>query len=447
MLANTRLLERLDALSPNTPSGFLRLREAADSTSFLGWLKGQTQWPRMYWHARERDREFATLGCLRELDSMAGLASLGGQPRPAAGSWPRYYGGLAFDLHYPGTGADHWRPFGRCRFILPRIELIRQDHLVELVVNLWLPEDPAGRRAEIAAARAALQQVQTEQPLQALQPLHASRQDIPHQADWQSLVTRFTDPAHLAVQPKIVLARESCLHTDTPPSPWDLLAALQPVSRNCFHFAFEFTPGHCLVACSPERLYRRAGQTLNSEALAGTILRTGDDAADEQLAAQLLADNKNRLENRLVHADILQRLEGLAETALLSPPRILRLRRLQHLRRDIDAGLKAGVSDADLLAALHPTPAVGGSPRRKALALLREHEGFDRGWYAGACGLISEDVAEFAVAIRCALLTPDAVRLYAGAGIVDGSQPAAEWQELDDKLATLLSVLEPEPDA
>ena len=99
------------------------------------------------------------------------------------------------------------------------------------------------------------------------------------------------------------------------------------------------------------------------------------------------------------------------------------------------------MSDAQLLTALHPTPAVGGTPRRKALAYLREHEPFSRGWYAGACGLISDDVAEFAVAIRCMLLTGDTLRLYAGAGIVAGSEPAAEWQELDDKLANLLGLL------
>ena len=180
---------------------------------------------------------------------------------------------------------------------------------------------------------------------------------------------------------------------------------------------------------------------LSDNELADIRNRTNDESENAVLAAQLLADNKNRLENRLVHADILTRLEGLAERASLSPARILKLRRLQHLRRDIQARLKPGVYDDQLLATLHPTPAVGGTPRRKALAYIRDHEPFCRGWYAGACGLISEDVAEFAVAIRSVLLTADALRLYAGAGIVAGSEPEAEWQELDDKLANLLSLL------
>ena len=131
----------------------------------------------------------------------------------------------------------------------------------------------------------------------------------------------------------------------------------------------------------------------------------------------------------------------MAESASLSEAQILQLRRLQHLKRHIHATLQPEVSDAQLLTALHPTPAVGGTPRRKALAYLREHEPFHRGWYAGACGLISDDVAEFAVAIRCMLLSGSTLRLYAGAGIVAGSEPAAEWQELDDKLANLLGLL------
>ena len=126
----------------------------------------------------------------------------------------------------------------------------------------------------------------------------------------------------------------------------------------------------------------------------------------------LLADNKNRLENRLVHADILSRLEDLTEQAELSPPRILRLRRVQHLKRDIRARLKPGVADWQLLAALHPTPAVGGTPRRKAMAFIRSQEPYQRGWYAGACGLISEDVSEFAVAIRCGLWEGQQLRSY-----------------------------------
>ncbi len=441
MLAQTRLIRTLNDLLPTDLTGFIRLREPIDITSFTAWLKGQTLYPRIYWHARERDREFAALGSLREIHDADGLAALSRQPRPMAGSWPRYYGGLAFDPLDPRTDADHWQEFGNCRFILPRIELIRQGNQIELVCNLWLEADPEQQQHEIASAREALAQVQPEAQLTSFAGIDFQRHDTPQPAEWAALVDELTTAGHLADMPKVVLARESRLDTRQPVNPWELLAGWQPLTSACFHFAFQFSAEACLLASSPERLYRRQERELESEALAGTILCTGDDATDLELATQLLADNKNRLENRLVHSDILTRLEGLAEQATLSPPRILKLRRLQHLRRDIQARLKPEVTDAQLLATLHPTPAVGGTPRRKALAFIREHEPFVRGWYSGACGLISEDVAEFAVAIRCALLTPDTLRLYTGAGIVAGSESRAEWQELDDKLANLLGLL------
>ena len=438
MLAQTRLLERLDSL-PDDLIGFVRLREALDVTSFTGWLKGQTLLPRIYWHARERDREFAALGILHQIDDEAQLATLYNQPRPMAGDWPRYFGGLAFDRL--AELAPHWHTFGHCRFILPRIELIRHGNQTELVCNLQLPADATGRAAELALARSALAAINPEAHLDEVPALEKQREDSPDYPHWQAMVSELTTSQHLAVQPKVVLARESRLQCRQAPNPWDLLAALQPLTPACFHFAFQFEEQNCFIAASPERLYRRHERELESEALAGTIIRTGEAERDAELAAHLFADGKNRLENRLVHADILTRLEGLAESASLSDAQILQLRRLQHLKRHIHATLQPEVSDAQLLTALHPTPAVGGTPRRKALAYLREHEPFSRGWYAGACGLISDDVAEFAVAIRCMLLTGDALRLYAGAGIVAGSEPAAEWQELDDKLANLLGLL------
>ena len=89
MLAQTRLIRKLDSLLQTDLTGFIRLREPIDITSFTGWLKGQTLYPRIYWHARERDREFAALGVLREIRDAEQLAALSGQPKPAAGSWPR----------------------------------------------------------------------------------------------------------------------------------------------------------------------------------------------------------------------------------------------------------------------------------------------------------------------------------------------------------------------
>lgn len=436
MLAQTHLLEQLNALAATEPQGFVRLRTAMDVTSLIGWLKAQPVYPRIYWHARERDREFAALGAVRELTDPAQLDTLTGQPRPSAGSYPRYYGGLAFDYQQPVSG--EWQAFGPCRFVLPRIELIRQGNQTELVCNFWFENN--NQNAEIAAARAALMQLQPEKTLQKYLPAQITRQDTPDKSRWMQWLSQVLQPESLNAIPKIVLSRRSSLSFDQPLEPWSLLANWQSAAPACFHIGFQFSEESCFIASSPERLYRRQGRHLWSEALAGSTPRTGDAEQDAELAELLLQDGKNRLENRFVHTDILTRLDGLAETAVVSDARILPLKHIQHIKREIEATLRPQTSDWQLLKNIHPTPAVGGSPRRKAQAKIRELEQHQRGWYAGACGFISEDVSEFTVAIRSGLWHDQRLHLYTGVGILTGSDADAEWQELDTKLNSMLGV-------
>ncbi len=123
-------------------------------------------------------------------------------------------------------------------------------------------------------------------------------------------------------------------------------------------------------------------------------------------------------------------------------PSELALQRKRHLRSEITATLHESTSPLNVLNALHPTPAVGGTPTRTARAFIREHESFDRGWYAGPVGWMKQDAAEMLVAIRSALVDRDTLTLYSGAGIVEGSDPASEWDEIENKLADFKAALE-----
>ncbi|QXW30061.1 isochorismate synthase [Aeromonas sanarellii] len=442
MLAQTHLKQQLDALRHSTVSGFVRLRVAASVEAFPGWLAAQAIYPRIYWRARGASRpEYVALGAIHELTRPEDIQRVCALAGAGSEDSPRYYGGLAFDPTQPG-----WDGFGPCRFVLPRIELVRRGECTSLCLNLWLPAREQEREfeAELQAAEAALDALQPEAPLPALTKQLWQRRDLPGPAQWQTLVEQVTAPYFQAHTPKVVLSRESLLageESGSPLCPWSLLTQWARHAQECFHFGFQFSPEQSFIACSPERLYRRERGHLFTEALAGTIRRSGDEATDAALAAELLADSKNRLENRLVHADILSRLAPLTTRTSLTEPRILKLRLLQHLKCDIEAELQPGVCDWQLLAALHPTPAVGGAPREAALAFIREHEPHERGWYAGACGMLSRETSEFSVAIRSARITARGISLFAGAGIVAGSQPAAEWAELDNKIANVLSLL------
>ena len=107
----------------------------------------------------------------------------------------------------------------------------------------------------------------------------------------------------------------------------------------------------------------------------------------------------------------------------------------------ITAHLSRGITDDKIIASLHPTPAVGGYPRKEALDLIAEIDGFDRGWYAGPIGWLGKGRAEFAVGIRSALITPSSNNLYAGAGILDGSQAESEWNELESKISAVMEAI------
>ena len=113
---------------------------------------------------------------------------------------------------------------------------------------------------------------------------------------------------------------------------------------------------------------------------------------------------------------------------------------MQHLYKKFSCELKTPLLDRDLLDALHPTPAVGGTPRDKALSYIKKNEPFDRGWYAGPIGWISPVKSDIVVAIRSALIKDDTIHLFAGTGIVQGSIPLKEWEELDNKTAQFMDL-------
>ncbi len=124
-----------------------------------------------------------------------------------------------------------------------------------------------------------------------------------------------------------------------------------------------------------------------------------------------------------------------------SPPTILKLNHLQHLYNQLTGQLKEHIDDGDIINELHPTPAVGGFPREAALEQIGWLEPFDRGWYAAPVGWISEDAAEFVVAIRSGLVAGQQLHLYSGAGIVEGSSPSKEWEEIENKISNFIKTL------
>ena len=237
---------------------------------------------------------------------------------------------------------------------------------------------------------------------------------------------------------KAVLARDVQLWSRAPFPTDEVLAGLAQRFPSCFTFLVDG-----LVGASPELLLRRERDRIASRVLAGTAPRGADAAQDAQLGAELMASRKDRWEHDLAARSVTEVL-GPVCTQLDAPdePSLVRLDNVQHLGSDVTGTLTAPVHILDLLDALHPTAAVAGTPREAALELIREAEGMDRGRYAGPVGWCDADGdGEFAIALRCAEIDGTRARLFAGAGIVDGSLPEAELMETWLKLRAMTDVL------
>ncbi|MBD1935689.1 MULTISPECIES: isochorismate synthase [Cyanophyceae] len=230
------------------------------------------------------------------------------------------------------------------------------------------------------------------------------------------------------------------------PIPFQLIPSLNHLRirhPDCYIFSTSNGNGQNFIGASPERLISIHNHKLVTDALAGSAARGKTTDEDAELANRLLTSEKERREHRVVIDFITQRLSQLGlHPEILSQPKLLQLLNIQHLWTPIQAQLPADVNPLEIVAQLHPTPAVAGAPTEIAQEEIRHYETFNRSLYAAPLGWInSRGDSEFIVGIRSALIDDCRARLYAGAGIVAGSEPEKELAEIQLKLQALLKAL------
>ncbi|WP_052305094.1 isochorismate synthase [Stackebrandtia nassauensis] len=243
---------------------------------------------------------------------------------------------------------------------------------------------------------------------------------------------------------KVVLARSLRIGLDAPVDIPAVLRQLRHRQRRGYVFACPLPEQRDLVGGSPELLVSRNGDVVTAHPLAGSRPRSGDPRVDTARGAELLASEKDRREHAVVVDAIARSLDPYcAELSAPSTPEIVSTGHMLHLGTRVTGRLRDPLPSAlSLAAALHPTPAVCGTPTATAREAIARLEGFDRGFYSGMVGWCdSAGNGEWAVTIRCAEIGARDVRLFAGAGIVAGSDPAAELAETEAKLQTMLSAL------
>lgn len=393
-----------------------------DAFDPLAWLNAQQSFPQFYWQQRNGDEEYAALGATRHFSSLS-------DARHFLQQYPQ-----CPDLRVLGVNA--FEPAQGSLF-LPRLLWQRNGGTATLRLVLC---SATSLKNDAQIAREFICSLKESQPVDAvIQPV-VSETHRPEKSGWLALVSRATDAIAEGAFDKVVLARATDLQFNLPVSPAALMAASRRVNFQCYHFFIRFDATHAFLGSSPERLWRRRGTLLRTEALAGTVASHPDDAKAARLGDWLMHDDKNQRENMLVVEDICQRLQREGGVLDVLPPQIVRLRKVQHLRRCIWTALHQP-DDEQCLMLLQPTAAVAGLPRQAAWEFIARNEPFDREWYAGSAGYLSLAQSEFCVALRSARVQKACVRLYAGAGIVSGSDPEQEWQEIENKAAGLRSLL------
>lgn len=238
---------------------------------------------------------------------------------------------------------------------------------------------------------------------------------------------------------KIVLARDVSVWAKAPLDPMMLAGRLADRFPECYTFLADG-----LVGATPELLVRRTGHVVESLVLAGTTGRGDSEEADVGLGESLLASNKDADEHRFALESVTGVLREIcAGVEVDQEPRLLKLANVQHLATRVRARLSEPLTALEVAGRLHPTAAVGGTPREAAMEAIRTLEGMERGRYAGPVGWVdSNGDGEFGIALRCAEVEGPRARLFAGGGIVAGSLPEAELEETRLKLRAMQSALE-----
>ena len=378
----------------------------------------------------------------RDCLEIAGAGVVRGDEGLAPGAGPVFTGGFAFEAE--GASTPTWSSFPPAAMVLPELSLRRHGDSTHLTVNMVAgggDTEAALALARVAGRLAGLR----EQALPMLEPHRTGRTEIRGAGppgEFERAVGAATARIEAGDLSKVVLAREVVARAPSAHDAAALFGALRVLFPACFCFCCG-TPEAAFLGASPELLVRRAGASVSTVALAGSARRSSDPAVDDHLGEGLLRSDKDRREQEFVTRRIVRNLRPHSVwVEAAAEPEIVKVANIQHLATPILAQLTEPRSAIELAGLLHPTPAVGGEPWPAAGEAIGELEGMDRGWYAGPVGWMdaAED-GEFCVALRSALLRDRDAHLYAGVGVVAGSDPAAELAETEVKLGALLPLL------
>lgn len=358
-----------------------------------------------------------------------------------------FLGGFSFFNENPGK---NWSGFGSASFVLPKRTAVKRDGSTTISITISLKEKSSPKRIHKKVCEE-LNRFKKKKSFRPIQNGTLNGNSLPIKSsstthadkEWTALVNEAKQHIMDKELDKVVLARQIKVSKLPSCTPTHMLKRMRYQYPQCCSFLIKMDNSPAFIGCSPEQLISFTGDTIHTEALAGSIARGTDDKEDWDNRNTLLNSSKNNIEHQYVVQSIEQDLAPFIDSlSRKEKPIIKKLANVQHLYTPIRAEKKAGVNPLQILGRLHPTPAVGGYPAKEAANFIKQKESINRGWFASPVGWINtEGSGEFTVAIRSGLVNKTSALLFAGCGIVADSDAETEWQETTLKFMPMLSAL------
>ena len=411
---NTKILESLQTGTPTVNSP-LRSTIYAPNLDLKDILPLIDSFPLFFWEGKtENTQKFLAIGqhsSLKNLSSLEGISPdaypfciVGGETEPTSHN----------DAHI-------WADYQQAPFIIPKIIISQQqdNFTIELASNIKI----------------LFSEKNSHVPLSILK-----KEELPPINEWSKQIQEVLGDITANYYSKIVLSRQQKLALKGNV----LTSMLQNFQKkdNSYNLLWALSPEHFFVAQSPETLFKQEDNTIYVDSLAGTIQRGDGQQQDQQKREELLHSLKDHHEHQIVTDFLLEQLTELCTSIeYLKKEEIVQLPHVQHLHTKLKGTLKKETSPHHVINQLHPTPAVGGFPQKSIRKIIAKKEQFDRGLYTAPIGFVTPKSSEFLVGIRSALFFKSNLHIYAGAGIVTGSDPMQEWLETENKMKTIIELL------
>jgi len=424
-----------------TPQKLFRFEFICEPIDLLSWLHNQSHEHKVYWSDRNAQFEMAGIGiahCLKGEKAIDYTSIFENLEDRLSSDNPhlRYYGGFNFN---DSKADDQWRSFGTYHFSVPQFEIYKEEQKIFFAFNIDIQNI---NKEDINHILQNLEKIDFNESTHYRKvPQIIGRKDIPDNDNWKQIFKDLKTKEGSFQFEKIVLARKSIFSFDVSIRPSALIKHLKDKTPNCYHFCYQTNEHTAFLGASPEQLYKKVHNNIESEAIAGTVQRGESESEDNKLAQELLKSDKNAREHRYVVNSIKKALGALCSTFEADNNfSLLSLKEGHHLITRFRGKLLEQTDNGKIVSSLHPTPAVCGIPVDQVSKAIKTIEPFSRGWYAAPIGYVGNDTTEFAVAIRSGLVHENTLSLFAGAGIVEGSCADEEYNEIEAKMSRFLKV-------